>query len=532
VAKKSEIANEAPERSAQTKQEGSRSASLTIKFAIFLIPAIVGFVVAYAILQVMSPFLSIPEWLIWIVIAIVVSLATSLFVGDVTRNAIRDTKLFRKANRFDTEVGELFGSALRDGSAKSAKKNAIKMGQDAEFVDELLRLLDQLKRHDRLTRGHIERVRAYASMIGRELNMSDEDLEALNWSAVMHDIGKLDVPNWLLSSPEKPTDDEWEILKRHPEASRHRLRRLEKFLGPSIYDGALYHHERWDGNGYPNGVAGEEIPIIGRITAIADAFDVMTHARSYKKPMPIALAREELMAGAGSQFDPKLVTAFLKIGDEELKDVRGWSATIAGISVVGSRVATIGTQLSIVAASVAGAGVASVTADTIPPAIAFEQSPATSTTTAAPTTTTAAPTTTTPPTTTTTTTTTTIATTTTAQRLMSVIYEIGNHTIDDVEVTLENADELQVFLDGEPFETFELEEAPTPPPSSCSNTRSFLAGAGNTRAVNLRAAINGTDHRSHGAGCYVGVDTAAPEVRSVDLHLDEGDRDRVAARAL
>ena len=406
----------------------------------------------------MSPYLSIPEWLIWIVIAVIISLATSLFIGDNTRNLIRRTGLYRKANRFDTEVDELFGSALREGSPKHMKKNAIRLGEDADFIDDILNLMNQLTRHEKLTRGHSERVRTYSTMIGKEIGLNEEQLKALNWAALLHDIGKLDVPNWLLSSPDKPTEEEFEVLKRHPEASLNRLRKLEKTLGPTVYDGALTHHERWDGGGYPKGLAGKEIPLFGRITAIADAFDVMTHARSYKKPLPIAVAREDLMKNAGAQFDPDLVTAFLRIGDEDLKDVRGWSASFAGVAIVGSRVATLGSQLALVTAAAAGAAVSSATADTIPrdtapPAVAFE-APTTTTTT---TTTTAAPTTTTTTTTTAAPTTTTIATTTTAQRLMSVNYQIGNNQIDGVDVTVD-ADELQVFLDGELHEIFELEE--------------------------------------------------------------------------
>ncbi len=444
--------SKAADTTKEPTDNGRRNAARAIHVIVFLIPAIVGFLIAYSVLALMAPYETMAEWILWFFIAFVVSLATSLFIGDGVRNVIRRTPLYKKANKFDTEVEVLFGSSLREGSPKNVKRNAVKLGHDAEFIDEILFLLDQLGRHERLSRGHTERVRAYASLIGKQIGLPTRDLELLNWTALLHDIGKLDVPSWLLSSPDKPTDEEWEVLKRHPEAAKHRLRRLEGTIGTTVYHGALYHHERWDGNGYPQGVAGEEIPVFGRITAIADAFDVMTHARSYKKPLPIAAARKELEKGAGGQFDPELVAAFLQIGDEDLKSIRGWSATFAGVAVAGTRVAAFGSQAAIVAATVAGAGVSSVTLETLPPAIAYDE-PAT-TTTAAPTTT-AVPTTTT--TTTTSTTTTTIATTTTAQRLMSVNYQIGNNTIDDVEVTVD-ADELQVFLDGELFETFTLEE--------------------------------------------------------------------------
>lgn len=436
----------------QRAREGSLAASRTITLLNFLIPAIAGFAVAYVILSYMSPFRSLPEVIMWVIIAVAISLAVSVVVGDGVKRVIARSPLFVKANRFDTEVEVLFGQALRQGGPKQIRRALIKQGQDTSFVDDVLLLLSQLKEHERLTRGHIERVRAYATMVGREIELSDEDLELLSWSALMHDTGKLDVPNWLLTSPDRPSDEEWEVLKRHPEMAVRRLRPLERTLGETIYHGALHHHERWDGGGYPQGLAGDGIPLFGRITAIADAFDVMTHARSYKQPRTIAEAREELAASAGSHFDPALVAAFLRIGDEELVNVSRWSATIAGVAVVGSRLATIGSQVAIVAATAAGAVSASVGQIEEPPQVVAFEEPAPTTTTEVPITTTSAP-----PTTTTTTIapTTTIATTTTARRLLTFTYQIGTNTIDDVEVTVD-ADELQVFLDGELYQTIDL----------------------------------------------------------------------------
>jgi HD-GYP domain-containing protein (c-di-GMP phosphodiesterase class II) len=265
--------------------DGSRPASAAIYVIIFAVPAAAGFLIAYAVLSVMGPYQTAFEWALWLFVAIIVSLVTSLFLGDVVRNAMKRSPLYRMANKFDTEVAALFGSSLREGSAKNVKRNAVDLGHDADFIDEVIVLLDQLGRHDRLSRGHAERVRAYASSIGREVGLSQDQLELLNWTALLHDVGKLDVPAWLLSTPDKPTEEEWVVLKRHASAGKHRLRRLERTLGESIYDGALYHHERWDGTGYPHRLAATDIPLFGRITSVADSFDVMTHARSYRKPL-------------------------------------------------------------------------------------------------------------------------------------------------------------------------------------------------------------------------------------------------------
>jgi HD-GYP domain-containing protein (c-di-GMP phosphodiesterase class II) len=436
---------------------GSRAASIALHLIIFALPATAGFLIAYVILSVMGPFHTAFEWGLWLFVAIIVSLITSLFLGDVVRNAMKRTPLYQMANRFDTEVEALFGSPLREGSQKNVKRNALALGHDADFIDEVMLLLDQLDRHERLSRGHSERVRAYASLIGREIGLSQEDLELLNWTALLHDIGKLDVPAWLLSTPEKPTEEQWEVLKRHSAAGKHRLRRLEKTLGESIYDGALYHHEHWDGNGYPHRLAAGDIPLFGRITAIADAFDVMTHARSYRKPLPIASARQALISGAGAHFDPDLVAAFLRFGDEELKDVRGWSATVAGVALAGSRIAAVTSQAAVAIAAVTGAGVSVIASpNTFPAAVAFEDA-APITTTAAPTTT-AALTTTSIVTTTTTATTTTIATIATdPTRLMTVNYAIGNNEYDGIVVTVD-ADMLEVFVDGELDQTLTIKD--------------------------------------------------------------------------
>ena len=436
-----------------------RRSALAIRVALIVVPAIVGFLVAYAILTALHPFATTWEFVAWFLVALVVSLITSVFVGDYTLDFLSRTKFYQQANSFDTTVEELFGSSLREGNPKTIKRQALERGLEAEFIDDVINLLTQLGDHERLTRGHSERVRAYTSLIGKEMGLRDQELEKLNWAALLHDIGKLDVPPWILSSPNKPTEAEWQTLKRHPESARHRLRRLERSLGSSIYEGALEHHERWDGTGYPNGLKEGQISLFGRITAVADAFDVMTHARSYKQAQTVTEARHELMSQAGSQFDPDVVAAFIRIGDEDLQRVRGWSATVAGVAVTGSQLVSAGGRLAAIAATVTGVGVASqATVTTLPPpAVAFQE---TTTTTAAPTTTTTtteAPTTTIATTTTAAPTTTTTTTTTIPPRMVTVIYEIGTNEIDGVTVELSNVDMLEVFFNGELVEAIEIE---------------------------------------------------------------------------
>lgn len=435
-----------------------RRASRNLRVILLIVPAVAGFLIAYSILQATGPFVNVWEFVAWFLVALTLSFVTSVFVGDFVFEHLTRTRMYEKANCFETTVEELFGTQLRDGSARSIQRRATERGIDAKFIDDVTMLLDQLGRHEKLTRGHSERVRAYASMIGKEMGLKQAELEQLNWAAMLHDVGKLDVPPWILTSPDAPTPDEWDALRRHPESARYRLRRLEKTLGPTIYQPALEHHERWDGQGYPNGLKEGEISLFGRITAVADTFDVITHARSYKQPQTIAEAREELMSAAGTQFDPDVVAAFIRIGSDQLKAVRGWSATVAGVAITGSRLASFGSQLAVTGAVVVGGAVGAdawVTT-TIPTAIAAVE---TTTTTAAPTT--VAPTTTTTTTIATTTTTaappTTTTTTTIAPRLLTVSYQIGTNEIDGVIVELEAADTLEVFLNGDLHQTIEIE---------------------------------------------------------------------------
>ena len=434
--------------------DGSRSAALFLRTAIFAFPAVAGFAIAYAILALTGPYESGLEHVAWFGIAVIISWVTSISLADQLGRLVRKTSLYRRANNFHTEVEQLFGSSMRQGNTKAIKKATLERGDDAGVVEQVLFLLNELAQHNRLSRGHAERVRAYASLIGKEIGLSETELESLSWTALLHDIGKLDVPAWLLGAEVAPTPQEWEVLRRHTQSGKARLRRLEPALGDSIYDGALYHHEWWDGTGYPHGLTAGKIPLYGRITAIADAFDVMTHARSYKTPLPISFAREELMSGAGSQFDPDLVAAFVRIGDEDLKTIRGWSATAAGLAIAGSRLATIGSQAAVIVATVAGAGVASSIASELPPpAIAFESA----STTQPPTPSEEPATTSAPSTTTTSTTTTSIVTTTTAgPRLMNLTYVIGENHYDGVSATVEG-DQLDVYVDGELKQTIDLE---------------------------------------------------------------------------
>ncbi|MCR4426527.1 MAG: diguanylate cyclase [Firmicutes bacterium] len=178
----------------------------------------------------------------------------------------------------------------------------------SSLISSLRKTLEE-KTHE--TEEHAARLEKMAVRIGRELGLSLSELNDISLLCVLHDIGKIAIPDSILNKPEPLTSAEWEIMKRHPEIGA-RISGCSSdlhHLSPAI----LAHHERWDGTGYPFGMRGESIPLISRIVAIVDAYDVMTHPRPYKAAMTEQEALAELKRCAGTQFDPSLVPVFLHV---------------------------------------------------------------------------------------------------------------------------------------------------------------------------------------------------------------------------
>src|ERR671935_1368830 len=226
---------------------------------------------------------------------------------------------------FPDEAPSRFRIALTAGTVSSLEerlREASEAPTAQESAEILLQLVAALDVHDPLTRGHAERVRAYSYSLGRQLGLQGEDLDHLNWAALLHDIGKLEVSTEILNKPGKPSDEEWEQLKRHPLYGETLVEPLNDWLG-TWTDAVGYHHERWDGKGYPRGLAGEAIPFPGRIVAIAAVFDVITSARSYKEASNATDARAEITRCAGTQFDPQLVREFVNISLGRMRLVMG-----------------------------------------------------------------------------------------------------------------------------------------------------------------------------------------------------------------
>jgi putative two-component system response regulator len=172
-------------------------------------------------------------------------------------------------------------------------------------------LANAIEARDAYTRGHVDRVREYALALGSSLGWSKEQLTVLEFGAILHDIGKIVVPEDILNKKDFFTSDEKAVIRHHVEAGAQMLTGITHLQAVIPY--VLYHHERWDGSGYPHGLAAEGIPLEGRLLAIVDAFDAMTSQRPYRTAMSKEEALEEIRQKRGIDFDPLLVHAFLRL---------------------------------------------------------------------------------------------------------------------------------------------------------------------------------------------------------------------------
>jgi PAS domain S-box-containing protein len=187
---------------------------------------------------------------------------------------------------------------------------------EAARAETLQRLALAAEYRDDETSEHTERVGAMAAQIAAQLGLDAEQVELVREAAPLHDVGKLAIPDTILLKPGRLTQPEYEVMKRHATLGS---RLLSGSSSPVLQMAAVIaasHHERWDGTGYPAGLAGEAIPLVGRIVAVADAFDALTHDRPYKSLWPVEQSITEIRRAAGGQFDPRVVDAFLAVQAE------------------------------------------------------------------------------------------------------------------------------------------------------------------------------------------------------------------------
>ena len=172
-------------------------------------------------------------------------------------------------------------------------------------------LISLLQFHERDSRGHSQRVARLTMALAVELGVDEGARLDLEHGALLHDIGKLDVPAAILAKSAPLDDQEWEVMRRHPQVGYDLLKDLPGFGGAATL--VLAHHEAFDGSGYPRGLKGPQIPVGARILAMADSYDSMTHPHTYRPPMPPALALSEIERCSGTQFDPRITEALGKV---------------------------------------------------------------------------------------------------------------------------------------------------------------------------------------------------------------------------
>jgi diguanylate cyclase (GGDEF)-like protein/PAS domain S-box-containing protein len=206
---------------------------------------------------------------------------------------------------------------IREAETKMCRSKMIREQSPHSYI--ISSLEKALEERDYETEEHVRRIKDLAEKLGRELDLDEESIDNLILLAALHDVGKISVADDILLKIGALTDKEWEKIKKHPEIG---CRIAESFSGLApIARGILYHHEWWNGNGYPEGIKGDKIPLISRIISVVDAYDAMTNDRPYRKALSKKEAIEELKKCSGSQFDPHLVKRFIPlVNDEERRN--------------------------------------------------------------------------------------------------------------------------------------------------------------------------------------------------------------------
>lgn len=217
-----------------------------------------------------------------------------------------------KRHKGDFNTDELsLAARFANVAALSISKAGLHEQLQQLFVHSIRALANAIDARDPYTSGHSERVTRFSVMIAERMGFSDQDVEQLRYASLLHDIGKIRIRDHILHKPGKLTDEEFAEMKRHPEYGVEIMRPVQAFQ--SVLPFMLYHHERFDGRGYPSGLAGLDIPVQARIMCVADCFDAMTSDRPYRRGMPVLEAAEELRRHRGTQFDPEAVDVFLQL---------------------------------------------------------------------------------------------------------------------------------------------------------------------------------------------------------------------------
>jgi response regulator RpfG family c-di-GMP phosphodiesterase len=234
-------------------------------------------------------------------------------VEAVVKRALEHHELIAAKQRYENHLEELVEQRTAE------LDQALNSLEDA-YRSTLKALTAALETRDSETHGHSERVVTYSLRLGREYGLTAEQMKALEFGSLLHDIGKIGVPDLILRKPAKLTEEEWVLMREHPLHGQQILRGIEFLEGPARV--VAQHHEKWDGSGYPLGVQGDDIDLCARIFSVADAFDAITSDRVYRRGKSYQEAADELDEWAGRQFDPKVVEAFHRVPQQDWDELR------------------------------------------------------------------------------------------------------------------------------------------------------------------------------------------------------------------
>ncbi len=184
--------------------------------------------------------------------------------------------------------------------------------QARSTIEQTLKLfVNTIEAKDKYTSGHSSRVSFYVKELALRMGLSEQDQQFIYYTSIIHDVGKIGIPDSILTKPDVLDKDEMDIMRTHSIKGGEILADFESLSGASTV--VRHHHEWWDGTGYPDGLKGEDIPLFSRIISVADGFDAMTSDRCYRKKLPMSMVIEELKANSGTQYDPKVVQCMLDI---------------------------------------------------------------------------------------------------------------------------------------------------------------------------------------------------------------------------
>ncbi|MBR4096659.1 MAG: response regulator [Oscillospiraceae bacterium] len=224
---------------------------------------------------------------------------------------VEDTEKWKYINLISTYNGELQDKVYEQTEVLDEQQKTIK----ELFVQTVTALSEAVDAKDRYTSGHSKRVAEYSRMLAARMGKSKDEQEEIYRAGLLHDIGKIRIPVEIINKAGKLSDEEYNIIKIHPVTGYHILRGIS---GSNLISLATkYHHERYDGKGYPNGLEGKQIPEAARILGVADSYDAMTSNRSYRKALPQEVVRAEIEKGRGTQFDPEIADLMLQMIDED-----------------------------------------------------------------------------------------------------------------------------------------------------------------------------------------------------------------------